>query len=190
MSSRSTPLNPASLHFAAIDFETADYGLDSACAVAVVRVGGGEIVDRAHFLIRPPRRSFAFTYLHGISWADVADAPTFGQLWPRIRESFVGADFLAAHNAPFDRAVLHTCCETARVVPPDLAFRCTVLLARAVWRLRPTTLPAVCAHLGIALRHHDALSDAEACARIVIAAAAESTPANAAMRRSQGSRGV
>ena len=57
MSSRPTPPNPASLHFAAIDFGTADYGRDSACAVAVVRVAGGEIVDRAHFLIRPPRRS-------------------------------------------------------------------------------------------------------------------------------------
>jgi DNA polymerase-3 subunit epsilon len=170
-------VNPASLQFAAIDLETADYGRDSACAVAVVRVADGRIVDRAHFLIRPPRRSFAFTYLHGISWADVADAPTFGQLWPRLRESFVGVDFLAAHNAPFDRAVLLSCCESAGVTPPALAFRCTVRLARAVWQLRPTTLPDVCAHLRIPLRHHDALSDAEACARIVIAAAAAGAPA-------------
>ena len=177
-------VNPSSLKFAAIDFETADYGRDSACAIAVVRVAGGEIVDRAHFLIRPPRRSFVFTYLHGISWADVADVPTFRELWPRIRESFVGADFLAAHNAPFDRAVLHTCCETARVAPPDLAFRCTVRLARSVWQLRPTTLPDVCAHLRIPLRHHDALSDAEACARIVIAAAAAGAPATASVRHS------
>ena len=34
----------------------------------------------------------------------------------------------------------------------------------------PTKLPDVCRRLGIALRHHDALSDAEACARIVLAA--------------------
>ena len=38
---------------------------------------------------------------------------------------------------------------------------------------------------------NDALSDAEACARIVIAAAAEGAPANASVRRRpQGSRGV
>ncbi len=177
------PPNPASLHFAAIDFETADDGRDSACAVAVVCVAGGEIVDRAHFLIRPPRRSFVFTYLHGISWADVADAPTFLELWPRIRARFAGAEFLAAHNAPFDRTVLHTCCETARVAPPDLAFRCTVQIARSVRQLRPTTLPDVCAHLRIPLRHHDALSDAEACARIVIAAAAAGAPANPSVPR-------
>lgn len=43
-------------------------------------------------------------------------------------------------------------------------------LARRTWGLRPAKLPDVCRHLGIGLRHHDALSDAEACARIVLAA--------------------
>ena len=53
--------------FVAIDFETADYGPDSACAVAVVRVEGSRIVQRSYFLIRPPRQAFIFSYLHGIS---------------------------------------------------------------------------------------------------------------------------
>ena len=45
-------VEPRSPTFAAIDFETADYGRDSACAVAVVRVEGGVIVDRAfHYYI-------------------------------------------------------------------------------------------------------------------------------------------
>jgi DNA polymerase-3 subunit epsilon len=43
-------------------------------------------------------------------------------------------------------------------------------LARRVWSLYPTKLPDVCRHLRLKLNHHDALSDAEACARIVIAA--------------------
>ena len=43
-------------------------------------------------------------------------------------------------------------------------------MARAAWDLYPTKLPDVCRRLGIALRHHDALSDAEACARIVLLA--------------------
>ena len=33
--------------FVAIDFETADYGRDSACALALVRVEAGVIVQRA-----------------------------------------------------------------------------------------------------------------------------------------------
>jgi DNA polymerase-3 subunit epsilon len=156
--------------FAAIDFETADYGRDSACAVAVVRVEGLAIVDRAYFLIRPPRRRFVFSYLHGISWGDVVDAPTFRQLWPSLQRNLAGVEFLAAHHASFDRSVLHTCCERARLSPPLQAFQCTVRLARAVWNIYPTKLPDVCRHLRIPLRHHDAGSDAEACARIVIAA--------------------
>ena len=43
-------------------------------------------------------------------------------------------------------------------------------LARDTWRIYPTKLPDVCRRLAIALNHHEALSDAEACARIVIAA--------------------
>jgi DNA polymerase-3 subunit epsilon len=78
---------------------------------------------------------------------------------------------LAAHNASFDRSVLETCCAAAGLRPPSLAFRCSMQLARSTWGLRPTTLPAVCAHLGIPLQHHDALSDAEACARVLLAAA-------------------
>lgn len=160
--------------FAAIDFETADYGRDSACAVAIVRVEGLAIVDRAYYYIRPPRRQFVFSYLHGISWSDVVDAPTFRQLWPSLQERLAGVEFLAAHNASFDRSVLHTCCERAHLSPPLHSFQCTVQLARTVWSIYPTTLPDVCKHLRIPLRHHDADSDAEACARIVIAAIAAS----------------
>jgi DNA polymerase III subunit epsilon len=156
--------------FAAIDFETADYGRDSACAVAVIRVEGLAIVDRAYYYVRPPRRQFVFSYVHGISWSDVVDAPTFRQLWPSLQKKLVGVEFLAAHNASFDRSVLRTCCERARLSPPSHSFQCTVRLARTLWNIYPTKLPDVCRHLRIPLRHHDAGSDAEACARIVIAA--------------------
>lgn len=156
--------------FAAIDFETADPGRDSACAVGIVRVEKGRIVRRESRLIRPPRRAFAFTSIHGIAWEDVAQAPPFREVWEEMRELVEGVGFLAAHNAPFDRSVLGACCAAAGLEPPPLAFECTVRLARRRWGIRPTTLPDVCRALDIRLRHHDALSDAEACARIVLAA--------------------
>lgn len=156
--------------FAAIDFETADFGRDSACALAVVRVEGHRIVGTSNHLIRPPRREFVFTYLHGISWADVKDQPTFGELWPTLRRELDDVDFFVAHNAAFDRSVLHESCARAGVVPPAHDFHCTVKIARHVWGLRPTNLPAVCTHLGIPLQHHRAESDAAACAHIFIAA--------------------
>ncbi|MBI2930193.1 MAG: 3'-5' exonuclease [Planctomycetes bacterium] len=160
--------------FVAIDFETADYGPDSACAVALVRVEGDRIVQRESHPIRPPRPSFVFTYIHGITWKDVAHQPAFGELWPKIKPLLTGTDLLAAHNARFDQSVLQACCAAARVEPPAAPFLCTVRLARQTWGLRPTRLPDVCRHLGLPLQHHNALSDAEACARIVLAARAGS----------------
>ncbi len=156
--------------FAAIDFETADYGPDSACAVALVRVEGSRIVARHHFFIRPPRQRFVFSYLHGITWEMVAREPTFGELWPKLKPLLEGARFLSAHNASFDRGVLECCCAAHGLEPPGIPFLCTVTLARRSWRLYPTKLPDVCNFLGIPLDHHNAASDAEACARIVIAA--------------------
>ncbi|MHB8878290.1 MAG: 3'-5' exonuclease [Myxococcaceae bacterium] len=158
--------------FVAIDFETADYGRDSACAVGLVRVQKGCIVERAVALIRPPRSRFVFTGIHGITWPMVSGVAGFAETWPKLLPLLDGADFIAAHNASFDRSVLNACCAAAGMPAPSLGFRCSVQLARRTWGLRPANLPAVCAHLGIPLKHHDPASDAEACARIVIAAAA------------------
>ena len=92
--------------FVALDFETADRGPDSACAVALVQVERGQIVERRTCLVRPPRRSFAFTHIHGITWEQVAGEPTFREIWPRVMHLLEGTSFLAAHNAAFDRSVL------------------------------------------------------------------------------------
>lgn len=163
---------PRDDRFAAIDFETANPRPDSACAVGVVIVSGSQIVERLYHLIRPARGQFIFTGVHGLSWEDVRAAPTFAEVWPRIQERMGAVRFLAAHNAAFDRAVLSGCCAAYALPAVPLPFVCTVKVARQVWNIRPTRLPDVCARLGIALRHHHAESDAEACARIVIAAAA------------------
>lgn len=164
------PLPAADGAFVAIDFETADYAADSACAVGLVRVENKQIVARETVLIRPPRQRIVFTHIHGITWPMVANAPAFGDLWPRLAPLLDGAAVLAAHNAPFDRKVLAACCAAAGHPLPVQPFLCTVQLARKTWGCKPANLPAVCRRLGIGLRHHDAGSDAEACARIVIAA--------------------
>jgi DNA polymerase III subunit epsilon len=158
------------MNFVAIDFETANYRSNSACSVGLVKVVGGEIVDKAVHLIKPPTREFVFTYVHGLTWKDVAKSDDFGELWPTIVPLFEGAEFLAAHNASFDKGVLHACCASYGIPAPSLPFRCTVQMARRTWSIYPTKLSDVCQQLGIALNHHEALSDAMACAQIVLAA--------------------
>jgi len=167
--------------FAAIDFETADHGRDSACSLAVVVVEGLEVVGQSHFLIRPPRRQFVFSHVHGITYADVVDKPPFREVWPQAKELLENVQFIAAHSATFDRSVLFACCRASGQSPPAVGFQCTVKLARQAWGIHPTRLPDVCRHLGIPLQHHCAESDALACARIVIAARREQRPLNASL---------
>ena len=78
---RSTPLPPPDGTFVAIDFETADHGPDSACAVGVVRVEGMTVVRRESSLIRPPRSRILFTHIHGITWEMVKEAARFADAW-------------------------------------------------------------------------------------------------------------
>ncbi|MEH6524598.1 MAG: 3'-5' exonuclease [Sneathiella sp.] len=156
--------------FLAIDFETANYNANSACAIGLVRVENGEISHEEVHLIKPPTPEFYFTQIHGLTWDSVKESSSFGEIWPEIVPLFEDVDFLAAHNSGFDAKVLKSCCQTFRVPMPASTFTCTVQLARKMWEVRPTKLPNVAHFLGLDLDHHDALSDSRACANIVIAA--------------------
>lgn len=163
-------IDPVPGPFVAIDFETSDHGADSACAVGLVRVEGGRIVRRVRQFIRPPRDVMLFTHVHGITLDYVEDKPTFAQAWPMLTEVFRGARFVAAHNAAFDRGVLRACCESAGLEMLDHPWVCSVRQARNALGIFPANLANVCRVMGFRLNHHEALSDAEACARIVMAA--------------------
>lgn len=162
--------------FVAIDFETADNDRDSACAVGLVRVEAGRVSKTLYRLIQPPRRHMPHESIHGIGWEQVANEPTFESVGKELIDFVAGAQFFAAHSAGFDRGVLEACCKRYSITIPNIPFVCTVKLARAVWNVRPTRLPDVCDFLNITLEHHQAMSDANACAEIVMSAAHQCSP--------------
>lgn len=155
--------------FIAIDFETANPLRNSACAIGIIRVEKNKIVEKVNYLIQPPQQYFQFSYIHGITWSDVAKEPNFSQLWPRFSNMFKNIDFIAAHNASFDSSVLSACLSHYKIPEVNIPFLCTVNLSRKCWKIFPTKLPDVCRFLNIELNHHDAMSDAMACAKIVLA---------------------
>ena len=130
---RASSLGMTMTTFVAIDFETANHRRDSACAVGLATGCNGRIVASRTYAIRPPTPQFSFTGIHGVRWEDVRDAPTFGDLWPTLRGWIDNVEFLAAHNASFDRSVLLACCARYRLRAPRTPFTCTVQLARAQW---------------------------------------------------------
>lgn len=165
----------------AIDFETADYGADSACALGIVAIESEKITRKGFRLIRPSRRKFMFTYLHGISWLDVQHEAGFAEVWDGFKDIWQSADYFVAHNAPFDRGVLSACLRVSQQEPPGQPFICTVKVARSHWHMRPANLSHVCKLLGIPLRHHDAASDALASASIALQAMKEGFPIQTAV---------
>ncbi|MFN2375878.1 MAG: exonuclease domain-containing protein [Candidatus Binatia bacterium] len=152
--------------FAAIDYETADRRPTSACALGLVVVERGEIVQRVKRLINPGESSWTFSPLHGIGPDEVRDAGCFATVWDAVSSSLGAVKFFAAHNAGFDERVLYTCSQAAAPHYSAPLFVCTLRLASNRLRIRPSGLAVVAQRLGIPLVHHDPLSDAEAAARI------------------------
>jgi DNA polymerase-3 subunit epsilon len=159
----------------AIDFETANQDRASACAVGLVRVRGGVVVDRLTTLIRPPGPVDFFsrhnTAVHGITAADVAGAPGWAEVLERIVDFSEGGP-LVAHNAAFDMGVLRRASEISGLSHPSWDYACTLALSRRTWAELPDhRLPTVSAHVGHTItRHHRADADAEAAAHIMVAA--------------------
>lgn len=159
-------------NFSAIDFETASRRTDSACQLAVVVVREGEIVDQKMWMIRPEPFYFSPTNIriHGIRPQRVQDEPSFGEHWNDI-SPYLLDECLVAHNAAFDMGVLIGCLGRHRIACPELQFTCTRLIARRVWPgRRRYGLKPLSEWLGVRFRHHDALEDSIACAKLLLAA--------------------
>ena len=96
--------------FAAIDFETATSERTSACAIGYVIFNKTKIIKKVSRLIRPPKPEVHFTDIHGLTWDMLKKAKTFDKVWRQIKSELLAVDYFFAHNAPFDRSVLHSCC--------------------------------------------------------------------------------
>jgi len=154
--------------FVAFDFETATGDRDSACSLGVAVVRDGELAEVRSWLICPPQPDFSpfNVRIHGITEDDVAGEPDFGELWSEVAP-YLSADVLVAHNAPFDLGVLRALMARYRLRAPRGVAICTCSLARRTMPDLPNhRLPTVADAFGIELEHHDAASDALACAGI------------------------
>lgn len=159
------------MDFVAIDFETANYNMNSACSVAVVEAQGGKLRDAYYSLIKPPGEFYARNIeIHGITPDMVRDQPSFAQIWDALRPYLEGR-VVIAHNASFDMGVLRGALAEYRLAAPQFQHLCTVRIARKVWpALANHKLDTLGRYFRIPFRHHDALEDARVCAEIALRA--------------------
>lgn len=156
--------------FAAIDFETANQKRSSVCSVGVVICRNGVLTKSFVSYIRPT--PFYFNEynirVHGITERDVKDAPSFKKVWAQIEPEIRGLP-LVAHNAAFDSSCLKAAFEANNMPYPDYEFYCTCKTAKKMLTDLPNhKLDTLCDYFNIELNHHEALSDAKACAAIAL----------------------
>lgn len=156
--------------FSAIDFETA-VG-HNVCSVGIVTVEKGEIIEEYHQLIQPPYNEYNYYNIrvHGITPDDTYNAPLFSEVFPDIANRLNGR-VVVAHNEGFDRGVLLRSMQDYNIHASDLdtaaRWECTVKIFRKLG-FKKNNLAACCERHNIELKHHDALSDAKACAKLFL----------------------
>lgn len=156
--------------FTAIDFETAS--AYHPCSVGIITVEEGIIVEEYVTLIQPPN-NFYNPYniqVHGIYPSDTANAKTFVEVFPEIKKRLQNR-VVVAHNESFDRNVLSKTMALNGLNYDDLnigsRWECTVKIYKAKG-FKPANLSACCKIMNIPLNHHEALSDARACAKLFL----------------------
>lgn len=79
------------MNFTAIDFETANSGRSSACALGLVQVRDGIVTAEHNWLIDPQQPFDGMNIaIHGITPSMVRDQPTFAELWPTVEPLLQG----------------------------------------------------------------------------------------------------
>lgn len=158
------------MDFTAIDFETAHK--HHICSVGIVVVENGNIVDEFHALIQPPQNYYnPYTVVvHGITPSDTRNAPVFYDIYPELKKRMQGRT-IVAHNESFDRNCLQKNMIDSDISYTDLdianRWECTCKIYKAKG-FKPASLNACCDIMNIKLKHHDALSDARACALLYL----------------------
>ena len=158
------------MDFTAINFKTATGNRNRACDIGIVTVKNGIIVDIYSALIQPPDNKYLWSNIniHGTRSDDTRNINFFPDIYPMIRKRLQGKK-IVAHNESFDRSVLY---HTMKLYDLDYAelnlpdrWECTCKIYRKKG-FNPANLAACCKRMNIYLNHHDAVSDAIACAML------------------------
>lgn len=155
--------------FAVIDFETTGVvpeRADRVVEVGVVLLDSAGRREDAWTTLVNPMRDVGATHIHGITGAELLDAPRFEEVSDQLLD-LVSNRVVVAHNASFDMRFLHRELDRAGYqVEQRPAALCSMKWSGRV--LGPAKLAHCCEALGIPLDDaHTALADAEATAQLL-----------------------
>jgi DNA polymerase-3 subunit epsilon len=165
-------LSPQSLlDFTAIDFETGSGYRNSVCQIGLVKVVNGIIAEEYCALIKPPNNFIREDFTensHGIYPKDTENMPSFAESYPKWKH-LVEGQVLVGHNMKVDLSCLTTCLKDFCNIDGQFKTYCTMRIWSGAFE--NNRLDTCCTANDIELiHHHNALADAEACAKLFILA--------------------
>jgi DNA polymerase-3 subunit epsilon len=160
--------------FLAIDYETANSNYLSACALGITFVEKGIVLETVQTYIKPPEEFSSFDpfniMIHEIRPNQIANAPSFEEVWRTIEKFFARNRVpIACHYSGFDIRVTQALLKHYEIDFQDLEFYDTFTIAKKMWpEFSNHKLNFLAEKFGINLTHHNASSDAQACAYIAL----------------------
>ena len=160
------------MRFYSLDVETANPDQSTICQIGVGVFEDGRLVDTWKSYIDPQDYfHWRFIEIHGITPKMVKRKPTFPNVYPVLREMF--EHNIVVHHSPFDRVAFRKAFDRYGLEPFDVLWLDSVRVARHTWEEFADggyNLAHLAYQLDIEFQHHDALEDAVACGKIVVAA--------------------
>ncbi|GAA2152198.1 DEDDh family exonuclease [Kitasatospora kazusensis] len=148
--------------FAVVDVETTGLGrTDRVISAGVYQLDGhGEVTDHWYTLVNP-QRDPGPTWIHGLTSAALAGAPTFPEIADELGERLRGR-VMVAHNALFDWNMISREYSRAGLRAPVEQRLCTMVLSRDLGLPLPNgKLASLAEYFGVQQRQaHNALDDA------------------------------
>ncbi len=157
------------MRYICFDVETPNRYNRRMSSIGICAVEGERIIGEFYTLVDPEEPFDPFNIaLTGIDPREAAKAPNFAGLWRRISR-VMESGLLVAHNAQFDMSVLSKCLRDYGISAGSTKYLCTCRMSQRVMPdMCDHKLDTVCRELKIPLDHHNALSDARGCAKILI----------------------
>ena len=156
--------------FVVIDVETACSRVSSICQIGIVGFRNGAVSFEYETLLDPRDHFSGFnTRIHGIAAEHVVGRPCFADVHGIVDGHLTGRTTVA--HSYFDKSALAGACRVHDRSIIATTWLDSVRVAKRSWpELASHKLNVVAKHLGIPLKHHDALSDARAAGMIVVRA--------------------
>lgn len=145
-----------------LDIENPNSRGNSICAIGLLVIKNGEVIDKKYSLINPEDRfDRTNSEITGLTESMVLDAPTLKEIWPELEPLLLNA-IIIGHNIKYDLNVLSKSLDRYDISAPTFQYICTLQLSRELISSKSYKLSSLLSAIGFSYQAHNALEDAHA----------------------------